>query len=445
MFDFISKNQRGSVMVIGLVVATAIGVGITIYIKNMGKMSSTVKSFNSQKETLLAVSKLKTFGSYLVSSNAIICKEAPFAAQTEGYRCIWTGKQLVDGQVKSISEEKLGLFDQTYDKGFLSFKVDSSKFATPQDLKDMGVLSFKGAIGFKLYDAQTDSLNLASKLGRIPFNNLMVDNDRSVVLIKIDIEFSRTGSKNSANSQSLSEYFSLRRPIAIPELTFDIAACKKSCESATSRNDNPACRGDQNFKFSPEARILARTKNLGPGVLYNLVLQREVKIDKKLFPNSVEPAKKAISAMPGKDYLMPGEDVEWPDVVECLSKTETVKVIRQTSVNTGAVTCFVDNKQVDCAQFEDSANQHFSSGGKINYKIDVSPFDIQKYKLVKKSMNKTSPDGVLMSHVFKSDLSNSGNISIIEPARTASEIKVLEGDLPVKIDTETEIIEIATH
>ena len=435
-------NQQGSAMVIGLVVAAALGAGITYYMSTMKKLSSSVKSFNSEKDSFLAVSKLRTFGSYLISTNAIVCKQTPFAAQTEGYRCMWTGKQLVDAQIKTISEEKLGLYEQTYsDNGFLTFSVDSTKFATAEELSDMGILSFKGKIGFKLYDAQSDQMGLASKLGRVPVRNLMADNDRSVVLIKIDIEYNKKNSAPGSKLNTVTEYFSTRRPIAIPEMTFDIAACKNSCESASTRNDNPACRGDQNFKFSPEARILARTKNLGPGVLYNLVLQKEVIIDKTLFPNAIDPAKAAVNAMPGKDYLLPGEDVEWPDVVECLNKKETVQVTRITSNATQQVTCYVDNEIVDCALYEDSANQHFSSGGKVLYKIDVSPYDLSKFDQVQASL----PDGISMDYIFSSALSNSGNISVIEPARIATKISVVTGQLPVKVDVSTQIIEIATH
>jgi hypothetical protein len=435
-------NQQGSAMVIGLVVAAALGGGITYYMSTMKKLSSSVKSFNSEKDSFLAVSKLRTFGSYLISTNAIVCKQTPFAAQTEGYRCMWTGKQLVDAQIKTISEEKLGLYEQTYeDNGFLTFNVDSTKFATAEDLNDMGILSFKGKIGFKLYDSQSDQMKLASKLARVPVRNLMADNDRSVVLIKIDIEYNKKNSAPGSKLNTVTEYFSTRRPIAIPQMTFDIAACKNSCESASTRNDNPACRGDQNFKFSPEARILARTKNLGPGVLYKLVLQKEVIIDKTLFPNAIDPAKAAVNALPGKDYLLPGEDVEWPDVVECLNKKETVQVRRVTSIRTGVVTCYVANAVVDCAKYEDSGNQHFSSGGKVLYKIDVSPYDLNKFDQVQASL----PDGISMDYIFSSALSNSGNISVIEPARIATKISVVTGQLPVKVDVSTQIIEIATH
>lgn len=438
-------NQKGSAMVIGLVVAASLGAGITYYMSTMKKLSSSVKSFNSAKDSLLAVSKLRTFGSYLISTNAIVCKQTPFAAQTQGYRCMWTGKQLVDAQIKTISEEKLGLFEQTYENDFLTFKVDSTTFATAEDLSAMGILSFKGKIGFKLYDAQTDQLNLASKLGRIPVHNLMVDNDRSVVLIKIDIEFNKTGIDPGSKLNTVSEYFSIRRPIAIPEMTFDIAACKKSCESASTRNDNPACRGDQNFKFSPEAKILARTKNLGPGVLYNLVLQKEVIIDKTLFPNAIDPVKSAVNAMPGKDYLLPGEDVEWPDAVECLNKKETVQVTRSTSRSTGVVTCYVAGAVVDCAKYDDSGNQHFSSGGKVLYKIDVSPYDLNKYNQVISSLAQSSTEGISMDYTFSSAFANTGNISVIEPARIATKISVVTGEVPVKTDVSTQIIEIATH
>ena len=439
-------DQQGSVMMVGLLVASVVGGGLVFYMKTQSKLSSSVKLLSSNNESSLAVGKLKTFGSYLVSTNAIVCKQAPFASQTEGFRCMWTGKQLVDAQIKTISEEKLGLSDQAYsDKGFLTFNVDSTKFLSQEDLNNIGVLSFKGKIGFKLYDAYNDDLQLAPKLGRIPVTNLMADNDRTVVLIKIDIDYSKSTDPANAQPSTVTDYFSIRRPIAIPEMTFDIASCKKSCESATSRNDNPACRGDQNFKFSPEAKILARTKNLGPGVLYNLVLQKEVVIDKTLFPNEPARPHTAVNAMPGKDYLLPGEDVEWPDTVDCLSKTETIQVTRTTSNATGVVTCRVNNVVVDCAAYDDAQNQHFSSGGVILYKMDVSPYALDKYDAVTTSLAQSSPYGILLNYKFSDAFANSQNISKIEPSRTATKISILSGQIPVKTDVTTTIIEIATH
>jgi hypothetical protein len=433
-------NQQGSAMVIGLVVAAALGGGITYYMSTMKKLSSSVKSFNSEKDSLLAVSKLRTFGSYLISTNAIVCKQTPFAAQTEGYRCMWTGKQLVDAQLKTISEEKLGLYEQKYsDNGFLTFNVDSTKFATAEDLSDMGILSFKGTIGFKLYDAQSDQMGLASKLGRIPVQNLMADNDRSVVLIKIDIEYNKKNSAPGSKLNTVTEYFSIRRPIAIPEMTINSTACKKSCEVATTTNNNPACRGDQNFKHSPKGVITASTKNLGPGVLYNLVFERELFIDKKLFPNAVAQVKQAVNGMPQKDYLLPGETVVWGDSVDCPQKD---LVVRYTSRNTGQVTCTVNSVVVDCALYTDSGNQHFNGGSRVVYKLDVSPYDISKYELVKASLDQTSPNGITMDYTFNATFANIGNISIIEPARVSKTIEPLEGALPF---VAAEIKEIATH
>lgn len=437
-------NQQGSAMVIGLVVAAALGGGITYYMSTMKKLSSSVKSFNSEKDSLLAVSKLRTFGSYLISTNAIVCKQTPFAgadaAQAKGYRCMWTGKQLVDAQLKNISYEKLGLYEQTYsDNGFLTFNVDSTKFATAEDLSDMGILSFKGKIGFKLYDAQSDQMGLASKLGRIPVENLMADNDRSVVLIKIDIEYNKKNSVPGSKLNTVTEYFSIRRPIAIPEMTINSIACKKSCEVATTTNNNPACRGDQNFKHSPDGVIAASTKNLGPGVLYNLVFERKVFIDKKLFPNAVDQVKQAVNGMPNIDYLLPGESVVWGDRVDCPQKEP---VIRYTSRRTGQVTCTVNSVVVNCALYTDVGNQHFNGGSRVVYKIDVSPFDITKYELVKTSLDQTSPNGVTMDYTFNSTFANIGNISNIEPARIAKEIQPQSGALPF---VAAEIQEIATH
>ena len=118
---------------------------------------------------------------------------------------------------------------------------------------------------------------------------------------------------------------------------------------------------------------------------------------------------------------------------------------RSTSRSTGVVTCYVAGAVVDCAKYDDSGNQHFSSGGKVLYKIDVSPYDLNKYNQVISSLAQSSTEGISMDYTFSSAFANTGNISVIEPARIATKISVVTGEVPVKTDVSTQIIEIATH
>ncbi len=432
-------NERGSGMIVALAVAAAVGGGLVVYMKSMSKINKTVQTLNSQNESLVAIDKLRTIGSYLISSNTVICKQGFFTGQTEGYRCKWTGKQLIDGSLTDISKAKFGFDEGTYsENGFLTFKVDSSKLISSDEMKAQGITNFKGNIGFKLYNTLEDKLGIADKLGRIPLNNLIADNDRNVVLIKVDVDYKDTSSK-SPRDTAFTEYFSTRRPIAIPKLIINQANCKRTCEVSVGRNDSPACRGDQNFRYSKEVAVNAKTENLGPGVLYELKVQKEIQLDRKLFPTTPAPAPTLVDAMPGRDYLLPGESIDWTDNMLCLDAKEVVPVYRLRGI------CYSDvsfSKQVPCN--DDATNQHFVNAGTVAYKVDVSPYQTNQYHQVIAEIKKTSPDGqVPMNFKVPEKFKNKG-LSRIEPARTVRRI-VTTGEFPTKMDTTTQIIQIPTH
>lgn len=433
------NNQRGSGMIVALVVAAAIGGGVTLYMRSMGKINKSIQTLNSQNQSLVAIDKLRTIGSYLISSNTVICKQGAFTGQTEGYRCKWTGKQLVDGSLSDISKSKFGLDNGTYsDNGFLTFNVDSSKIITSKELADNGIANFKGKIGFKLYDVLDDQLGLAPKLGRIPLENLIADNDRSIVLIKVDVDYKdNRGSQDQQTTAT--EYFSTRRPIAIPKMIINQANCKRACEVSVGRNDNPACRGDQNFRYSKEVAVNAKTENLGPGVLYELKVQKEVKLDPNLFPNTPAPAPELVDAMPGRDYLLPGESIDWTDNMTCLDAKEVVTIYRRGG------SCFkASGEQVSCAELDDANNQHFVNAGTVTYNVDVSPYALNQYSKVIAEIKKQSPDGQVPMNYKVSEAYKNKNISKIEPARSVRRI-VTSGEFPTKMDTTTQIIVIPTH
>lgn len=433
------NGQRGSAMIIALVVAAAVGGGVTIYMRSMGKISKSIQTLNSQNQSIVAIDKLRTLGSYLVSSNTVICKQGAFTGQTEGYRCKWTGKQLVDGSLTDISKSKFGFDDGTYtDNGFLTFKVDSSKIISAKELKDNGIASFKGRISFKLYNVLDDKLGLAPKLGRIPLNNLIADNDRSIVLIKVDVDYKENQGPQTKDA-SVTEYFSTRRPIAIPKMIINQANCKRTCEVSVGRNDSPACRGDQNFRYSKEVAVNATTENLGPGVLYELKVQKEVTLDRRLFPTTPAPAPVLVDAMPGRDYLLPGESIDWTDNMTCLDAKEVVTIYRRGG------SCFkASGEQVSCAEIDDANNQHFVNAGTVTYNVDVSPYALSKYSQVIAEIKKSSPDGQVPMNYKVSESYRNKNISKIEPARSVRRI-VTSGEFPTKMDTTTQIIQIPTH
>lgn len=434
--DMNRSGERGSAMLIGLAVFAALGGGLMFYMKSMGKQNKDIGSLRSHNESHVSVEKLRTLGSFLVSSNTVICKQGPFTGQTEGYRCKWTGKQLYEGSLVNVDLAKLGLSNEHYDKeGFLSFDIDSQKMNS----EGQADVNLKGRMGFKLYDAEKDQLKIAAKLGAIPVESLLSDNDKAVVLIKVEVSYSNAESAgSSAKPTEVKEFFSTRRPIAIPKMTINQANCKKSCETSVTVNDNPSCRGDQNFENSPEVLLNAYTENLGPGVLYEFRVLKEITLDKTIFPNTANPPSQQVNGMPGRDYLLPGEKVAWADSMTCLEAKRTQNIF----VRRGK--CYTDSgfsKEVTCAN--DSNNQHFVNAGSVSFKADISPYKASTFIGFKKELNRLFPEGVPLNYQIPNQYKSTPQ-AIIEPARTVNAI-ITSGDFPTKMETTTRFIVIPTH
>jgi hypothetical protein len=448
MYYFLRGNQRGSAFIFALIVAAAVGVGITFYMSTQDNMQKSIRVLNSQKDSLIGIDKMRTIANYLISSNMVICKQGAFTGSTDTYRCRWTGLQLINGTLQTILPQKLGLDEGSFDEqGFLVFNVDSS-IINDSDSNGAQAIKFKGKIGLKLYDAFTDSLQLSESLGKIPLKVLKSDNDRAFVLIKVIVEVqnSSVGSAENKNKEII-EYFSTRRPIAIPKVTVNVATCKRSCEVSVGKNDNPACRGDQNYTYTPSVPVSATTVNLGPGVLYEMQVQKDIKLDQTLFPG-VFPAPSVVNAMPGKDYLMPMEKVTWTDTVTCYSRNETIK--RQLMVSQATGKCWWSDEPQSswsvekCNAEESQENQHFVNSGTITYNIDVSPIKLdQVEQFIASFMSSNGSDKISMNYVIPANYKNT-SLSKMEPARSVRLI-VTDSTFQTKVDTTTEIQEIPTH
>lgn len=433
---YAKNNQRGSAMLVGLALATALGGGLVFYMKSMSKQNKEVASLSSHNASHVSVEKIRTLGSFLVSSNSIICKQGTFIGQNQGYRCKWTGKQLYEGSLVEIAQNKVGLSNEKYDEdGFLTFDIDS------QNLKDnqQGEVSIQGKLGFKLYDAEKDTLNIAAKVGAIPVTSLLSDNDKAIVLMKVEVSYKTAeGPGTPSRLVSIKEFFSTRRPIAIPKMTINQANCKKSCETSVTVNDNPSCRGDQNFKNSPEVILNAYTENLGPGVLYEFKVVKQVTLDKSIFPNTENPPAEVVDAMPGRDYLLPGEKVAWADSMTCLE----AKRVQNIYVRNGV--CFSDSSlsiRVPCSN--ESNNQHFVNAGSVSFKVDISPYKMGTFNSFKNELNNNFPQGVPLNYQIP-DAHKAAPMAKVEPARTVNAI-ITSGEFPTKMETSTRFIVIPTH
>jgi hypothetical protein len=462
MFRLI-RNQQGNATMFITMVSLVLGASVITIMDKGKEVTKVMNEAGRIEEGKFALDKLKAMSNFMISSNLIVCKEDPFTGDTEGFKCKWTGFQTAGGDLKRLEKSKLGLDNGRYDeKGFLVFEVDTSRLVDPEEMADgenYEITNLKGEIGFKLYDLEGDTLDIAKNFGSIPLNNLKADADRTAILVKSKVVYqnqfmiktvvnedgSTSRVKGEARKKELKSYFGVRRPIAIPQVTINEAKCKMACESAMTINDSPSCRGEQSADAGEEVGLYATTRNLGPGVLYKLKMAKHIKYNEDLLPNVGNPEPVAVDAMPGKDYLLPGEEIQWTDSVQCHTiQTQVTQTVRRSTWATdanGNPACLDGNTIVTCPTGSTEISQHSEPAGTISYKLDISQvptdwtLDTMRLRLGDRqwSFNRRVPSEHRVTSVAR-----------IEPARIVTTIAE-NGDIPMEQETQTVIEYIPTH
>lgn len=459
----ILSNERGNTLVL-LLVAGAIAGGIATLTVLDRKGLDITKEGIKREESLAALDKLKAMAMFAVSSNLIICKSDAFEAERKKFegtgkmdlyknRCKWSGFQYVNGKSEAITKEKIGFSNMRY-IGFENGKPDLSKKSHP----DFGSLAFdvdtlkkenskqgvegsaskarlKGTVSFKLYDfSKQDPLNIGDNLGRLNLRNAAADQDMTAVLIKVETVYDGGNARNGKEGiqKKVASYMAVRRPIAIPRITINPAECKMGCSSSIGQNDNPECRSEQSFDNVGAVELTGSLTNLGPGVIYELRLAKDIVYDSRFHPDKESPPTTSVDALGEKDYLLPGETVAWTDSMEC----ENVK----TNVT---VTCTTRNL-AGCAAAgpagERPISKHSEPAGKVTYSLDFgNAVDFTKKpkeyvkRLVAKSKEElrledgTALDRDVLSRKMR-ELSNTDFLAFAQSIRLPAGTKTMSSD-----------------
>jgi hypothetical protein len=512
-------NQLGNGAVITMVMAGVIAAGTLSYMNSVENNNKSLAQSKGWDKGQLMLDKVKTLANFLVSNSVIACKEGAFSNQTEGHRCEWTGHQVLGGKLTKINVQDVGLNDTGYDdKGFLEFELDTGKIKTTDGSKKDTGFSLTGKIGFKLYDLKSDKWNLKGKLSEVPKEYSHADKDNTFILIKIEVADKHYNAEENKSPDDkevkvrntgkyIKSFVAVRRPLSFPIVTLGDASCKTSCKVASSQDDNPSCRGEQNSEGeNKDVAVPARTVNSGPGILYNLVLEKETTFNKTYFPDQKPVASKAVNAMPQRDYLLPGEASEWVASVTCQTHKTTSPVTITKSRSQG--TCRQNGESIPCPESGDDAQvsvgQHSQPGGKVRFILDISkPGDDinaeesymasknicekRSYRKIKKKIDKDNEcqmaneshyysrkskkkisnfsiecsdeskftvsckgDSCQKCHTefyekkYKVKLKTHRGLSSIEPARVISD-KTFDGDFPMMDETQVVIRIIPTH
>lgn len=432
------KNQRGNTALIALM-GLAIAGGVLTLSQQDQKVQKVSQDLVKRSEGQIIVDKMKALSSFLVANNLIICKEGVFKEYEKylvnadesdfakykadnaevlkkyGSRCKWTGKQFTNGSVKNIDLSKIHFSNPRYfgfngdtpdpalinhvDFGALVFDVDTVALFKGQETvansgenEEAEVEPVKGKILFKLYDfgkdenGKGDELGIAERIGVESIGQTAADADHFAVLIKAEATYNRvyknnqaTGSKEIQRDQKLESYFAIRRPLAMPVLEINEAVCKSGCDSSLSVNDNPECRGAQSFDNIGEVKLTGRLYNPGPGTIYEAAAERNLKYDKSMHPNKVDPPASSIDLLGDKDYLLPGEEIEWVDSIVCETfKTTVNQTVTCSTWRTNAAgnpLCWdQQGNEVDPAadaSSDSSISQHREPAGKVTYSLSA--------------------------------------------------------------------------
>lgn len=390
----ILSNEKGNTLVL-LLVAGAIAGGIATLTVLDRKGMDITKEGIKREESLAALDKLKALAMFAVSSNLIICKSDAFEAEKKKFegsgkmnlyknRCKWSGFQYVNGKSEAISKERIGFSNMRYigfengdadmskkkhpDFGALAFDVDTLKDKnSEQENSAKNTARLKGTVSFKLYDfSKKDPLNIADNLGRLNLRNAAADQDMTAVLIKVETVYDNGKGRAGKESvkKKVASYMAVRRPIAIPKITINPAECKMGCSSSIGQNDNPECRSEQSFDNVGAVELTGSLTNLGPGVIYELRLAKDIVYDPRFHPNKKSPPTTSVDALGEKDYLLPGETVAWTDSMEC----ESVKT--NVTVTTSCSRSRDRNCSASTTSEEKPISKHSEPAGKVTYSLD---------------------------------------------------------------------------
>tara|TARA_B100001971_G_C18268000_1_gene596059 strand:+ start:55541 stop:57232 length:1692 start_codon:yes stop_codon:yes gene_type:complete len=441
MFSLI-KNQRGNTMVITLMGLAVAGGALMISQQNL-KVQKVERELVKRAEGEVIVDKLRALASFLIANNVIVCKQGAFKSHIDhvdlvnddpssddyekdneqifkdyGHRCLWTGTQVSNGVAEEIKLADVKFSNMRYfgfnedgtinkdlkdhkDFGALVFDVDTVNLINKNQVaSDEQIEPLRGSISFRLYDFgdNNDPLGLRERIGVESIAQSAADDDHFAVLIKAEATYNRVfGAKQDENNESqryvkkdekIERYFAIRRPIAIPKIDIDTPECQTSCDSSLSSNNNPECRGPMGFDNIVEVQLTGRVTNQGPGVLYNLKLEKSVEYDQNLYPNRENPEPKGIHVLGNRDYLLPGETAEWTDSITCeVFKTtvdETYRCSNWRQNAAGNPLCWDSNgNEVDPAADnlgadDNGVDQHDEVAGQIYYRLQAGNEDIYK-------------------------------------------------------------------
>jgi hypothetical protein len=427
------KNQRGNTALIALM-GLAIAGGVLTLSQQDQKVQKVSQDIIKRSEGQIIVDKMKALASFLVANNVVICKQGVFKEYEKylvnadessetylsdnaevlkkyGNRCKWTGKQFTNGSLKSIDLSKIKFSNPRYfgfngdtadmslinnaDFGALVFDVDTVALFKGQasENDEESIEPVRGKIYFKLYDfgvdasGNGDKLGIAERIGVESIGQTAADSDHFAVLIKAEAVYNRVyknvGSGENASQiqkdQTIERYFAIRRPLAMPRIEINQAVCKSGCDSSLSINNNPECRGQQSFDSIGEVKLTGRLYNPGPGTIYELSVQRNLVYDKSMHPNKVDPPATGIDILGDKDYLLPGEEVEWVDSIVCETFKTTVNqqvtCSRSRRNAAGNPLCWdSQGNEVDPAadaSSDSSISQHREPAGKVTYSLSA--------------------------------------------------------------------------
>lgn len=305
------NNDRGMVAIISSIVVLGIVVGMSMNVFNSTTLFNKIK-FEEAKDAHLEVvkDKLTKMAGFLVSQNIILCKQSEWGGQP-GETCKWNNFP-VSGS-KPYLPEDFYLTNKGLDSSnHLVFDLNVNQVLKLSSASSESIQGELSKLKFYLKSSKDLGVDAVGELDNSGDSEFLV-------VVEGELKYKFLG-KNKTQ-KFISAY---RRPVPITIVTsHGNATCSQRCDVSLTQNPNRQCRSISYLDKDTATQVQMVTKNLGPGVLYDIEYDKKVSINNN-FSQSTSIEESNQVQIPVGNMLLPRETRTWGDVVSCNFTEKTI-------------------------------------------------------------------------------------------------------------------------
>ena len=305
-------SQRGSILMAIIVVFSVVSGGVLYLYKGRDLAQKQLIKRNKDIKVHLVEEVMGQMAGFLLSNSLIVCKESSWADGAAAGTCRWNDKNEASSTTL-YSPNDFSLINKGLNsKGKLRLEVSDAKGFFKDFVRD-GLLTGKNTwLEFDLRKAR----DISVELGKMGEKSKKFNPDDHFVVVEGNIEHKFKGEKRGTRFTQI-----LRRPQGIPKIQArNKGACIERCDVSLGENPYPACRSVHYRDLQSLIQIEADVINMGPGVIYDMSLNRFVRFgEQNTHLGGKKSEKKVIKVVSG-DFIIPGEKRPFSDTFPCLRR-----------------------------------------------------------------------------------------------------------------------------